>query len=269
MSELESSGQAPTGDTSDSVERFAADLRKLRLGAGSPTFKRLQTQTGVSRTVLSEALAGRQLPSPRTLEGIVRACGGASDAWLDRRDALADRDRVSSAASATASRRGHAVSRRAAILLAAVAFVVGIAASAVVTTVIVRGLPSQPSQAPLTAVTTGENPAATPCLDDAAVATSETGAENSLLEILWSDTCQAGWGRITRYDGLGEGNTVTVAIYPEPAPLGPDRQEVTEHDVQGAYTNLVVRPSPDTLLCAEGSISVDGESIDFGEPLCI
>ena len=265
---LESDGQGPIGETSDSVARFAADLRKLRLGAGSPTFNRLQALTGVSRTVLSEAFAGRQLPSPRTLEGIVRACGGDSHPWLDRRDALTDREKAVNAAEATPSNSGT-ISRRGAILLAAVAFVLGIAASAVITTFIARGPLSLSSETPLTAVKTGEDPATTSCLDDAAVATSETGAENSLLEIIWSDTCQAGWGRITRYDGLGDGNTVTVAIYPEPTPLGPDRQEATEHDVQGAYTNLVVRPSPDTLLCAEGSFTVDGESIDLSEPLCI
>ena len=95
---------------------------------------------------------------------------------------------------------------------------------------------------------TGEDPALTPCVDDAAVATGDTRADNSLLEIVWSDKCQAGWGRITRYDGLGNGNTVSIAIYPQTSPDGPDRQEATEHDVQGAYTTLVVRPTPDTLL---------------------
>lgn len=158
------------------------------------------------------------------------------------------------------------ISVRGAVLLAAGTFVAGVAASAVTTTLI---LANAPADGPRIAVSTGDDPAATACVDDAAVATGDTRADNSLLEIVWSDNCQAGWGRITRYDGLGQGNTVTIAIYPETAPDGPDRQEATEHDVQGAYTTLVVRPSPDTLLCAEGSFTVDGTRIDLGDPLCI
>lgn len=122
---------------------------------------------------------------------------------------------------------------------------------------------------PQVQVPTGEDPAQTVCLDDAKVATGDTRADNSLIEIIWSNKCYAGWGRITRYDGLNHGNTVTIAIYPQTAPDGPDRQEATEHDVQSAYTFLVVRPSPDTLLCAEGSFTVDGKRIDLGDPLCI
>lgn len=108
----------------------------------------------------------------------------------------------------------------------------------------------------------------TPCLDDAEVATAATRADNFLLEIIWSDKCQAGWGRITRYDGLSNGNIVKVVIYPETAPEGADRQEATEHDVQSAYTALIVRPSPGTLLCVEGEVTVDGRALDLGAPLC-
>ena len=79
---------AETG--TDSRQRFAADLRRLRLEAGNPTLSRLQDETGISRTVLSEAFAGRQLPSARTIDGIVRACDADAGAWLDRRDALAE-----------------------------------------------------------------------------------------------------------------------------------------------------------------------------------
>ncbi len=153
------------------------------------------------------------------------------------------------------------------MLVVAGAFVFGVVISAATTALIVSNALRDNGE-PEIAVTTGDDPALTPCVDDAAVATGDTRADNSLLEIVWSDKCQAGWGRITRYDGLGNGNTVTIAIYPEPAPYGSDRQEATEHDVQSAYTTLVVRPSPDTLLCAEGSFTVDGKRIDLGDPLC-
>lgn len=266
VSETEPTVSSVTDRSNDSVNQFASDLRRLRLEADNPTLARLQAETGISRTVVSEALAGRQLPSARTVDGIVRVCGGDVPSWLDRRDALAGRTITDSAPVATSPSRS--ISRRAAALIAAGTFIVGVATSAVTTALIVPSL-LPADDGPQIAVSNGEDPAATSCVDDARVASGDTRADNSLLEIVWSDKCQAGWGRVTRYDGLGAGNTVTIAIYPQTAPTGPDRQEATEHDVQGAYTTLVVRPSPDTLLCAEGSLTVDGKRIDLGDELCI
>lgn len=268
------SAASAAGPQSDSVQKFAADLRRLRLDADNPTLARLQAETGISRSVLSDAFAGRQLPSARTVDGIVRACDGGVDAWLSRRDALAamSRDTPADEGAKKADKPRASVTRGTAIAIGVGAFVIGVVASAA-TTLALSPLVAPPAavaeEGPAIAVTTGQDPAATECVDDAHVATGDTRADNSLLEIVWSDKCQAGWGRITRYDGLYEGNTVTIAIYPETAPDGPDRQEATEHDVQSAYTTLVVRPSADTLLCAEGSFTVDGKRIDLGDPLCI
>ncbi|MFB7893750.1 DUF2690 domain-containing protein [Microbacterium sp. NPDC056044] len=256
------------------MEKFAADLRRLRLDADNPTQARLQAETGISRSVLSDAFAGRQLPSARTVDGIVRACNGDIDVWLSRRDALAgmSRDSQVDAVAKSTGKPRVSVTRGTAIAIGVGAFVIGVIASAA-TTLAVSPLLAPPAavaeEGPAIHVSTGEDPAATECVEDARVATGDTRADNSLLEIVWSDKCQAGWGRITRYDGLYQGNTVTIAIYPETAADGPDRQEATEHDVQGAYTTLVVRPSADTLLCAEGSYTVDGKRIDLGDPLCI
>lgn len=269
------SGAVAADSQPDTVARFAADLRRLRLDADSPTLAKLQSETGVSRTVLSDAFSGKQLPSARTVDGIVRACGGVPFDWIDRRDALAGLGSAvpdTAATGAAAAAPVATVRRRTVALIAVGAFVAGVVGSAAVSLLVVPPLViSAQGQGggPAITVETGENPAFTECVDDAAVATGDTRADNSLLEIVWSDKCQAGWGRITRYDGLSNGNTVTIAIYPETAPTGPDRQEATEHDVQGAYTTLVVRPSPDTLLCAEGSFTVDGKRIDLGDPLCI
>ncbi|MEZ3160516.1 DUF2690 domain-containing protein [Microbacterium sp. BWT-B31] len=270
----------------DGIALFAADLRRLRLEADSPTLTKLQSGTGISRSVLSDAFAGRQLPSARTVDGIVRACGADPRSWVDRRDALAaasdvnargrtnpapDGDTGADAVGDTpADEPGLArtVASATAAWLAVGAFALGAALTAASFLGIPHLIP-KPDDAPLIAVANGEDPAKTPCVEDAAVVSGDTRADNSLLEIIWSDKCQAGWGRITRYDGLGAGNTVTIAIYPATSPHGPDRQEATEHDVQGAYTTLVVRPTPDTLLCAEGSFTVDGTRIDLGDPMCI
>lgn len=258
-----------TPDT-DTVARFAGDLRRLRLDADSPTLARLQHDAGVSRSVLSEAFAGRHLPSARTVDKLVRACGADPQAWLERRDALARGTAVIAEEDAP---HPTGISRRAAVLLTAGAFAAGAAASALVTALMfpstVASTVPEARSLPLIEVENGIDPGTSECVKDAAVAAAESRVDGTLLEIVWSDQCQAGWGRITRYDGLAAGNTVTIAIYPQTAPDGDDRQEATEHDVQGAYTHLVVRPTPDTLLCAEGSFTTDGETTDLGAPICI
>lgn len=268
--------------SNESVEQFASDLRRLRLNAGSPTLEKLQNETGISKSVLSSAFKGKQLPSARTVDAIARACDADADEWIARRDALTrprEADNTSmEPPKASAGREPRVLKRAAALWIGVGGFAGGVLTGALAFTLVLPALaPSAPAEAePLTAeptalveVQNGEDPALTQCVEDAAVATGDTRADNSLLEIVWSDACQAGWGRITRYDGLSYGNTVTIAIYPRTAPDGPARQEATEHDVQGAYTTLVVRPTPDTLLCAEGSYTVDGKRIDLGDPLCI
>lgn len=295
MSDGDSLTGGPGATGPDSREKLAADLRKLRLQAGNPTLAKLQRETGVSRMVLSEALSGRQLPSARTVDAIARACGASPSAWVDRRDELAGHGAAGAApvttaeegnqdAAATTAARPSRWRRRTAIWLAVGAFVVGAIVSGTVAALVVSQTyaaelasveqalaeaTAPVEEGPQIAVTNGMDPAMTPCVDDAKIATGDTRTDNSLIEIIWSNKCYAGWARVTRYDGLNDGNTVTIAIYPEPAPDGPDRQEATEHDVQGAYTTLVVRPTPDTLLCADGSFTVDGKRIDLGDPICI
>ncbi|OCG73575.1 helix-turn-helix domain-containing protein [Microbacterium sediminis] len=258
------------GPDADSLAVLAADLRALRLRAGSPTLTRLQADSGISKSGISDALNGKALPSARTLDGIVRALGAEPAEWLARRDVLARAGVAPAAATAPTEAVEPRTRRRiglgTAVVMSIASLIVGAGGSAAATYAIVTSIPAE--QAPRIAVATGSEPALTPCVDDAAVATAATGPENSLLEIVWSDKCQAGWGRITRFDEKFAGNTVTVAIYPQTAPDGPDRQEVTEHDVQGGYTTLVVRPTPDTLLCAEGSYTVGEEDVVIGE-ICI
>ncbi|MGO2745662.1 helix-turn-helix domain-containing protein [Microbacterium sp.] len=72
----------------DTVAQFAADLRALRLGVNSPTLRRLEHDTGISKSVLSEAFNGRHLPSLRTTARIAQACNADPGAWVQRRDAL-------------------------------------------------------------------------------------------------------------------------------------------------------------------------------------
>jgi hypothetical protein len=264
-------------EPADSIVSFAADLRMLRVSAGSPTLANLQHETGLSRTVISDAFAGKQLPSARTVDGIVRACNGDTTSWLRRRDLLDPKQAVDG--SRQQPTKGRRRPRWSIVsLIAVIAFVAGAAGAAAVTSA-AMGSQVHDLQAKLKAagpvnpraqivVRTGVDPAMTPCVNDAKVAASEDRTDHTRIQIVWSNKCYAGWARIARYDGKAEGNEVQVSIYPETAPHGPDRQDATEPGVQGAYTTLVVRPSPQTRLCAVGSITLDGKTISLGDPIC-
>lgn len=270
------------GGPADSVSQFAADLRMLRVAAGSPTLAHLQHETGISRTVISDAFAGKQLPSARTVDAIVRACDGEPREWLRRRDQLDPRQAPHDAAATDHGLEPARGRRRVGWLVVALIAVAAFAAGAVgATAVTSTAMESQVhdlqkklkaagpvNPAAQIVVRTGVDPAMTPCVNDAKVAASEDRVDNTRLQIVWSNKCYAGWARIARYDGKAEGNVVKVSIYPETAPNGPDRQDATEPGVQGAYTTLIVRPSPQTRLCAVGSITIDGKTVDLGEPLC-
>ena len=64
--------------------RFAGDLRRLREKAGSPPYRELGRRANYSAAALSEALAGRRLPSLTVTVAFVRACEGDIDDWTAR-----------------------------------------------------------------------------------------------------------------------------------------------------------------------------------------
>lgn len=295
---------------SDSVEKLAADLRELRASAGHPTLLALARRTGISKSVLSDAFAGKRLPTERTVAAVVGEFAGDVEAFVGRRAALewpAPTGADSSSGSAWTGSREPVTTREGAradvargrthspgtvprtVRLAAAAWIAvaaavagGLAGAAATSGLQQRtsdlapaavDTPSPTSTATANGarivVSSGEDPAQTVCVEDAAVAASETRADDSLLEIIWSDACQAGWARITRYDGAAEGNAVSASIFRQVAPDAADRQDTTEPGVQGAYTTLLVRPTPETRLCATGEITRDGEHVDLGDPMCL
>ncbi|MFD0265142.1 hypothetical protein ACFVGY_00895 [Streptomyces sp. NPDC127106] len=69
--------------------RFAAALRRLRHEAGSPPYRRLAARAHYSVATLSEAAAGRRLPSLDVTLAYVRACGGDTGEWERRWHACA------------------------------------------------------------------------------------------------------------------------------------------------------------------------------------
>src|SRR5215468_10263800 len=73
------------------VQRFAVALRRLRDGAGRPTYRRMSRVAHYSVTTLSDAAGGERFPSLEVTLAYVLACGGDPRAWEARwRDAAAE-----------------------------------------------------------------------------------------------------------------------------------------------------------------------------------
>lgn len=75
----------------EELNGFAADLRKLRQDAGGSPYRKLSAVAHYSAATLSEAAAGRKLPSLPVTLAYVRACGGEAEEWTARWRALAAR----------------------------------------------------------------------------------------------------------------------------------------------------------------------------------
>jgi Ig-like domain from next to BRCA1 gene len=77
----------------DRQDRFAAQLRQLRLEAGNPSFRVMAARSRtVSHTTLHEAAKGSRFPTWTTTETFVTACGGEVDVWRARWIAALDGD---------------------------------------------------------------------------------------------------------------------------------------------------------------------------------
>lgn len=267
-----------------SVEGFAAALSELRVAAGRPTLVALERRTGVSKTVLSDAFAGRRLPTERTVEAIASALDADVGEWTRRRRELEESMRPQPV-EVTQGPAFPVVRRRSALLAAAAAFVLGVVGTMAVVAVLPDEVPeasgaggpagvvaptATPTEPPpAIIVEAGTDPATTPCVDDAKVVASVTRARDTQLQIIFSTACQAAWARVTRYDDKAVGNAVGASIFRQIAPDATDRQDTHEPDAQGAYTTLVVRPTRATRLCAVGYVTLDGERIDLGEQICV
>ncbi|NEY32581.1 WD40 repeat domain-containing protein [Streptomyces sp. PRKS01-65] len=66
------------------VQRFAAGLRALRESAGRPTYREMARRTRYGVTSLSQAAAGKQLPTRAVTRAYVKACGGDLAEWERR-----------------------------------------------------------------------------------------------------------------------------------------------------------------------------------------
>ncbi|MBV9845549.1 MAG: WD40 repeat domain-containing protein [Kutzneria sp.] len=76
--------ERPLDHSDESLCQFAADLRKLRQQAGNPVYRDLSARSHYSVTALSQAAAGRKLPTLAVTLAYVAACGGDTDTWQTR-----------------------------------------------------------------------------------------------------------------------------------------------------------------------------------------
>ncbi|ALG08195.1 WD40 repeat domain-containing protein [Kibdelosporangium phytohabitans] len=71
-------------DDDGPLVEFAAAMRDLRTRAGKPTYRELSHRAHYSAAALSDAAAGRRLPSLSVTLAYVAACGGDEAAWEHR-----------------------------------------------------------------------------------------------------------------------------------------------------------------------------------------
>ncbi|WP_245936104.1 nSTAND1 domain-containing NTPase, partial [Streptomyces cahuitamycinicus] len=84
------------------VQRFAAGLRALRESAGKPTYREMARQARYGVTTLSQAAAGKQLPTRAVTLAYVKACGGDIVEWERRWREASDELAAGAAADETA-----------------------------------------------------------------------------------------------------------------------------------------------------------------------
>ncbi|MDQ3576116.1 MAG: helix-turn-helix domain-containing protein [Actinomycetota bacterium] len=73
------------------MTEFAAGLRRLREQAGGVTYREMAHRIGFSSTTLSDAAAGRRLPTLKVALAYAHACGGDAEMWERRWHAAAAR----------------------------------------------------------------------------------------------------------------------------------------------------------------------------------
>lgn len=123
---------------------------------------------------------------------------------------------------------------------------------------------------PLLDVGDGVDPMRTICRQDAVIAASEPRLGGDVqVQVLYSNHCTAAWGRVTRYDGKSFGNSLEMVVYPA-ANIESSRTQIRRaHDVQSLYTTMLIEPDVEARVCAVATVTIEGESIELGPPICI
>ncbi|WP_309131202.1 DUF2690 domain-containing protein [Brevibacterium sp.] len=280
---------------------LARVLREMRLQSGNPTLDSMAKRTGLSRTLLSDTFNGKQPPSDNTLYRLAQVF----ETELSELQALRDRTRTEnvdrtepkspeesepgagqaaaphapstvtleatspSAASGGGRSKWHAtsVTLGSLVLCSVLAGILGICGAVATTMVVQRWAGSaDPAEEPAT----GVDPMESACRDDAVNAVVEKRMDGRfVVEMIYSSSCSAVWGKVTRYDAGAGGNFVQMRIFRAEDPQGADVQERRWDNAQSVHTPMIVTTEANAEICGIAAVQVDGDTLELGPQVCI
>jgi len=263
----------------DTVARFAADLRELRHVGGHPTLRSLSAHTGISKSVLSEAFAGRRLPTANTVRRLAVLFESDPRVWVERRDALARAARTPVRPAAPV-RRGRGRATWVAAAAVALVTVATVAASAGSSMMASRGtdVPSPlsldfsrvlPDIPPIN----GANPLRTDCAADASPVRSEVIADGLIsVSLVASTRCRAVWGVAALLNAgsraVAPPGVISLEIYPANDRFGGQARRALETG-ETSYTRMLVAPVIDDGVCLSVTLTrSDGGESTFDSAVC-
>lgn len=211
---------------------------------------------------MSNAFRGRELPSRKTVSVLVGVLGGDQEEWLRRWSRLRAAGLAPSAAATGRFRPENA--RKPGwrtVAVGAACLAVGFGGGVAVATL------TPPDPSGVLAVATGADPWGEPkCLADGARKRFGTRADHYLIEVIWSDACQAAWGQVSRFDGERAGNRLTAKVF---LPYEPgSEQTATGSDVQTVHTSMLAQPGGVQEICVTGVAQIGADEIDLGPAVC-
>lgn len=265
----------------DGVRRFAADLRELRYGAGNPTLRALAARTFISKSVLSAAFAGRELPTPTTTEQLVAALDGDPEPWLRRLATLRalrqPQPPIRTAERGAPPPGSSALRRRITGVVVTVAVVAVVAAAVAAWSTGIRSSDDTPpvasrDAASLLPVVPDADPMQTACREDATVRRSDSRLDGALvLTLYFSARCAAAWAEVQQRDGAtASGTALTIEVYRAGDRYGSRGKPHTAADAASVRTGLLLDVTATTETCALVSVAAsgDGPPVELGAPLC-
>lgn len=290
---------------SDTVGQFAEGLRNLRHANAYPKLTAMQFHTGISKSTISAALKGDRLPSEKTVRTLASFFGADVGAWSRRRRLLDQRtpsaqtepeiglnpetglletpsaseeqgsDVTGTSGASSFAHVSHTppMVRRRLVILTAISVAL---LTASVTSFVWLAISTVHNGAQASTIehyvdfANGVDPMLTVCRKDSTVTAAEERLNGEVfIEMIYSDRCQAVWGRVTRYDGQSAGNAIHMKIYPINDPGGARTQEVRTISTQSVYTSMLVRVDDDTKICGVASIAQDDKEIEASPQVCI
>ena len=256
--------ERPLDPATSAVAVFANRLRQLRQDAGSPSYRSMAAHTHFAASTLSEAAAGRRMPTLEVTLAYVQACGGDPHEWQQLWQTTATTAEPLIASTKTEIHNANQIdgldttrtrwlgttrTRWRVGWLAAAATLGGLATIIVVGLALsgaTPGLPRSsinaasrtPADANLSAaspiVADGADPKQSGCAADASsIATAKvvepSGTVYGTIELRYAKACQAAWARYTPSTTGPQPTTVTISIS-RPQPIGNAAVTFIVHD---------------------------------------